>query len=41
MQHTHITPNKDSTPDQSVATTQIQLGEPMGFIGFTGAEMTQ
>lgn len=23
MQHTHITPNKDSTTDQSVATTQI------------------
>lgn len=41
MQHTHTHPDKDSTTDQSVATTQIQLGEPMGFIGLIGAEMTQ
>lgn len=39
---THIlTPDKDSTTEQSVATTQIQLGEPVGFTVFIGAEMTQ
>lgn len=36
MQHTHITPNKDSTTDQSVATAQIQLGEPMVLLGLQG-----
>lgn len=52
MQHTHLlTPDKEPMTDQSTNATQVQLGEPRSFTGFTyrnmgeasltGAEMTQ
>lgn len=39
--HTYSTPDKDPTTDQHMDTTQIQLGEPVSFIGFMGAQMTK